>query len=107
MNKSVDAFGIKIGDIVDGDETSDLGIVVPGLQEVETGFGIEVVTSVPERVQFHNIVRANVGNDGQAVAPSVVYLYFTTVAPVLSTKNHPAEAGWSGFKLKFEIVMLS
>ena len=69
-------IGIQIGKIVDSDKSSDFGIVISCLKEIEAGFGVEVVGTVSERVQFGNLACGFIKDNGGAVTPRIVLIFY-------------------------------
>ena len=48
--KSIYGFGIKIRSIIRGNKSTPLGRIISRIEEIPTCFGIEVITSVSDRV---------------------------------------------------------
>ena len=55
--KTAGGIGVEVSCIVRGDESTPSGVIVTCIQEIETGFCIEVIASVKNWIVSREIIR--------------------------------------------------
>ena len=72
--------GVKVSEIVKGHEAADGRIIIPRFEEIQPGFGIEIVATVPEGVAVADEARLGVLRpvrvQNTAISPRVVCIFY-------------------------------
>ena len=87
--QTVDGFGIQVGGIVGGDESTPLRAVVSGVTVVEASVAVVVVTTITDGIGVCHIVAGGLVGNG-AVAPGVVQILGLQSAVDIVDGNHIA-----------------
>lgn len=88
--ETANSFGIEIFDRVCVNESANFGIVVTGLEIIQTGFGIVIVASVAEGVYVGNGVCAVIAYKYCAFTPSIICIRSNKRAGSVVYRNYVA-----------------
>ena len=89
--QAIDTIRIKIWNIVNGNEATDFGIIVSGLEEVQANTVVIVIATVSERVKNTNIVAIRNLNtacvENLTVTPRIVSIFYHDGAAIVKSND--------------------